>query len=114
MPYFGPEFRDAVQKLPSQIIRFTWNNSVIRKYHAPQIEFDDVVVDFPDGAFLQPTTDTEKTLRDVYPEEAAYYGTKLVRIAECVDFVQAGLDTRNAHADGYFVRGVDECNEFIA
>ena len=45
---------------------------------------------------------------------AANAGGKLVRIAECVDFVQAGLDTRNAHADGHFVRGVDECNDFIA
>lgn len=65
VPYFSPEFRAAVQKLPPQIIRFTWNKTVARAYHVPQISFDGTNTDFPDGAFLQPTTDTEKTLRDL-------------------------------------------------
>ena len=65
VPYFNPEFRDSVQKLPPQIIRVTWNQTVIRNYTKPQIAFDDNTIDFPDGAFLQPTAITEKTLRDL-------------------------------------------------
>lgn len=99
VPYFGPEFRDAVQKLPPQIIRFTWNNSVIRKYHAPQIEFDDVVVDFPDGAFLQPTTDTEKTLRDLVVDTVA--GKK--HIADL--FCGIGNFTFATNATGFDIMG---------
>ncbi len=71
VPYFDQDFRLAVNKLPPQIIRFTWNTSVIRAYHTPQIEFDDVAVDFPDGAFLQPTSQTEKTLRDLVVDTVA-------------------------------------------
>ena len=65
VPYFSNEFRTAVQKLPQQIIRFTWNDNVVRAYQTPQIAFDDTHVDFPDNAFLQPTATTEKILRDM-------------------------------------------------
>jgi len=65
VPYFSLDFRTAVQKLPPQIIRFTWNKTVVRAYNTPQITFDDTRVDFPDGAFLQPTNGTEKQLRDM-------------------------------------------------
>lgn len=65
VPYFSQEFRDAVQKLPPQIIRFTWNKNVIRTYITPVIAFDEKRIDFPDGAFLQPTVDTERVLRNL-------------------------------------------------
>lgn len=65
VPYFDNNFRDAVQKLPPQIIRFTFNNTPIRSYHNPEISFDDKIVNFPDSGFLQPTTDTEQALRDL-------------------------------------------------
>ena len=65
VPYFNLDFRNAVQKLPANIIRFTWNKTVVRAYHTPHIAFDDKIVDFPDSAFLQPTTDTEKAMRDL-------------------------------------------------
>ncbi|MBR6838015.1 MAG: class I SAM-dependent RNA methyltransferase [Alphaproteobacteria bacterium] len=65
VPYFNPEFKTAVQKLPNEIIRFTWNDTVIRNYMKPKISFDKTSVDFPDSAFLQPTTDTEKSIRDL-------------------------------------------------
>jgi len=65
VPYFNPDFRACVQKLPPQIIRFTWNNTVVRAYDTPRIAFDDVVVDFPDSGFLQPTKYTERVLRNL-------------------------------------------------
>ena len=65
VPYFNPEFKTAVQKLPNEIIRFTWNDTVIRNYMKPKISFDKTSVDFPDSAFLQPTADTEKSIRDL-------------------------------------------------
>lgn len=65
VPYFNPEFRNAVQKLPTQIIRFTWNQTVVRNFDTPKIAFDNKIVDFPDSAFLQPTANTEKALRDL-------------------------------------------------
>ena len=65
VPYFNPEFKTAVQKLPNEIIRFTCNDTVIRNYMKPKISFDKTSVDFPDSAFLQPTIDTEKSIRNL-------------------------------------------------
>lgn len=65
VPYFNPEFRIAVQKLSAQIIRFTWNKTVIRSYNTPKISFGGEVVDFPDSAFLQPTEYTEEAIRNL-------------------------------------------------
>jgi 23S rRNA (uracil1939-C5)-methyltransferase len=65
VPYFGADFRNAVEKLPPQIIRFTWNDSIIRKYTSPEIRFNDKIVEYPSNAFLQPTAETEQALRDM-------------------------------------------------
>lgn len=65
VPYFGTDFRGAVEKLPPQIIRFTWNDTIIRKYNDPEIRFNDRIIKYPPYAFLQPTTETEQTLRDL-------------------------------------------------
>lgn len=65
VPYFGADFRNAVEKLPPQIIRFTWNDSIVRKYTSPEIRFNDKTVEYPSNAFLQPTAETEQTLRDM-------------------------------------------------
>ena len=64
VPYFGTDFRGAVEKLPPQIIRFTWNDTIIRKYNDPEIRFNDRIIKYPPYAFLQPTIETEQTLRD--------------------------------------------------
>ena len=69
VPYFDSDFNIAVQKLPGQIIRFTWNKTVIRASDVPKIAFDDVFVFFPDNAFLQPTKYTEKIMRDMVVQE---------------------------------------------
>lgn len=99
VPYFSPEFKDAVAKLPPQIIRFTWNGQVVRAYNVPQIAFDDKLVDFPDGAFLQPTVDTEKSMRDLVVQNVA--GAKRV-----VDlFCGIGNFTFATNATGFDING---------
>lgn len=65
VPYFSADFRAAVEKLPPQIIRFTWNDKAIRKYSNPEIKFNDKIVIYPSNAFLQPTVETEQILRDL-------------------------------------------------
>ena len=99
VPYFDQSFKTAVQKLPLQIIRFTWNENVIRTYNVPKIAFDDKYVDFPDGAFLQPTTNTEKSLRDLVVTNVA--GAKHV-----VDlFCGIGNFTFATNATGFDIAG---------
>ena len=65
VPYFSGEFKVGVDKLPPQIIRFSWNGKIIRQYAEPLIAFDDKIVQYPIGAFLQPCVGTEKILRDL-------------------------------------------------
>jgi 23S rRNA (uracil1939-C5)-methyltransferase len=65
VPHFGAEFKTAVEKLPPQIIRFVWNDKVIRQYMIPEIKFNDKIIEYPPRAFLQPTTETEQALRDL-------------------------------------------------
>ena len=65
VPHFNAEFKTAVEKLPPQIIRFVWNDKVVRKYAEPEIKFNDKVLKYPPRAFLQPTIETEQILRDL-------------------------------------------------
>ena len=52
VPYFSADFKSAVEKLPAQIIRFTWNDTVVRKYSEPEIKFNDKIIPYPTNAFL--------------------------------------------------------------
>ena len=65
VPYYSADFKNAVEKLPPQIIRFNWNDSVVHKYVEPEIRFNDKIIPYPPNAFLQPTTETEQILRDL-------------------------------------------------
>lgn len=65
VPYFGTDFRNAVEKLPASIIRVMWNDKEIRKYANPEIKFNDKIINYMPGAFLQPTVETEQALRDL-------------------------------------------------
>ena len=65
LPYFSASFKESVEKLPSQIIRFVWNDKLIRKYADPEIKFNDKIIKYPPFAFLQPTIETEQILRDL-------------------------------------------------
>lgn len=68
VPYFGAEFRKCVEKLPPQIIRFMWNDKIVRQYFDPEIKFNDRVITYTPNAFLQPTMETEQILRDLVVE----------------------------------------------
>ncbi len=100
VPYFSQKFRDAVQKLPAQIIRFTWNEKIVRAYNTPVIAFDEKRINFPDGAFLQPTETTERTIRDLVIENVA--GAK--RVADL--FCGIGNFTFATNADGFDISGI--------
>ena len=65
VPYFYAEFKTNVEKLPPQIIRFVWNDKIVRKYTEPEIKFNDKIIKYPTNAFLQPTCETEQILRDL-------------------------------------------------
>ncbi len=63
--FCNSDFKNAVAKLPASIIRVTWNGKEIRKYAEPEIKFDNKIVRYPSGTFLQPSVETEKALRDL-------------------------------------------------
>ena len=68
VPYFSADFRHDVEKLPAQIIRFMWNDKIVRQYFEPEIKFNDKVIKYMPNAFLQPTIETEQILRDLVVE----------------------------------------------
>ena len=61
--YFPPEFKKAAEKLP--VIRIVWNGKVLKQTAQPVIKFQGKAVDYPAGAFLQPTVDSEAAMRDL-------------------------------------------------
>ncbi len=97
VPYFPPEFRDAVLKLP--VIRFVWNDKVIKQSEQPIISFGDVSVEYPSGAFLQPTVSGADALRDMVVSRAS--GAR--RVADL--FCGLGNFTYALSADGFDIVG---------
>lgn len=100
VPSFDSSFKVAVQKLPAEIIRFTWNDTVIRSYDVPRVSFDGVDIDFPDGAFLQPTIQTEQVLRDMVMR----FVSGRSRVADL--FCGLGNFTYATGADGFDITGI--------
>ena len=99
VPYFSAEFKSAVEKLPSQIIRFTWNDSVVHKYAEPEIRFNDKIIPYPSNAFLQPTIETEQILRDLVVK----YVDDVTRVADL--FCGLGNFTFATNATGFDIVG---------
>ena len=99
VPFFGTEFKNAVEKLPVSVIRFSWNDKIIRKYVEPEIKFNDKILKYPSNAFLQPTTETEQILRDMV--------VKYVNGAKHVADLFCGLGnfTYATHATGFDIVG---------
>ena len=97
--YCSGEFKNAVEKLPAQIIRFTWNNSVIRQYNEPEIKFNDKIIKYPSNAFLQPTIESEQILRDLVVE----YTGKAKHVADL--FCGLGNFTFATNATGFDIVG---------
>ena len=62
VPYFTREFKETVSKL--NLVRVVWNDTVVVQKSQPKISFDGVTVDYPPNAFLQPTTQSERAMRE--------------------------------------------------
>lgn len=97
IPYTPPEFRQAVQTLPA--IRVTWNNKILKQTATPTIKFGDHVVEYPSGAFLQPSISGADTLRTLVTQHAN--GHK--HIADL--FCGLGNFTFALNADGFDIVG---------
>ena len=97
VPYFTPEFRDAALKIPA--IRITWNDKIIKQTSKPIINFADHNVEYPSGAFLQPSTTGADTLRQLVTSRAQ--GAK--RTADL--FCGLGNFTFALNADGFDIVG---------
>ncbi len=97
VPFFTPEFRDAAMKLPA--IRITWNGRVIKQTDTPLIDFGARVVEYPTGAFLQPTMISERAIRDMVVAAAA----DARRVADL--FCGLGNFTFALNADGFDIVG---------
>ncbi|MBP5795164.1 MAG: class I SAM-dependent RNA methyltransferase [Alphaproteobacteria bacterium] len=99
VPYCSVAFRDGVQKLPENVIRWTWNGVIVRDIAAPVVSFGDMTVPFPDSGFLQPTIQTESALRDMVV--AAVANSKHVADLFC----GLGCFTFATGADGFDIVG---------
>lgn len=97
VPYFTPEFRSAVVNIPA--IRITWNDKVIKQTEKPIVNFDGHVVEYPSGAFLQPSIPGADALRNLVTKYADGYKN----IADL--FCGLGNFTFSLNADGFDIVG---------
>lgn len=107
VPYFSSEFKNAAEKLPN-IIRATWNERTIFQRVVPVISFDDKSVEYPSGAFLQPTEQSEKAIRDLVINAAM--GAKHVADLFC----GLGNFTFALNADGFDIAGTGVKRDLFA
>lgn len=63
VPYFPPQFRDAAKKIPA--LRITWNGGIVHQTGTPIVHFGPHAVEYPAGAFLQPSVAGADALRDL-------------------------------------------------
>lgn len=97
VPYFTNEFKNAANLLPA--IRITWNDKIIKQTAVPQIKFGNKIVDYPSGAFLQPSIIGADTLRDLVTTHTRGYS----RIADL--FCGLGNFTFATNATGFDIVG---------
>ena len=98
VPYFTPEFKSAAEHIGA--IRIVWNDRVVFESAKPIIKFGDVAVEYPAGAFLQPTKPSENMMRDMVVNAAG----KSKHIADL--FCGLGNFTFATNADGFDIVGV--------
>ena len=96
--YFTREFKSSAEKLG--FVRVSWNGTIVCSHDTPKIKFGDVVVEYPIGAFLQPTVQSEAAMRDFVVHNAA--GAHHVADLFC----GIGNFTFALTADGFDVFGV--------
>ena len=97
VPYFTPEFRNAAIK--SDAIRITWNDKIIKQSVIPKIHFCEHEIEYPSGAFLQPSEHGADTLRSMVIKHASDHK----KIADL--FCGLGNFTFALNADGFDIVG---------
>ena len=97
VPYFTPEFKKAADKLDA--IRITWNDKIIKQTATPTVTFGTHTVDYPSGAFLQPTIIGADIMRDLVVQ---YIGDNK-RVIDL--FCGIGNFTFATNADGFDIVG---------
>ena len=97
LSYFTPEFRDAAIKLP--VIRVSWNEKIIKQTAVPIVNFSGHAVEYPSGAFLQPSIRGADVLRELVVSRCV--GAR--RIADL--FCGLGNFTFALNADGFDIVG---------
>ncbi|MBR1380236.1 MAG: class I SAM-dependent RNA methyltransferase [Alphaproteobacteria bacterium] len=95
--YFSAEMRGAVNNLP--VIRVSWNGNAIQARATPRVSFGTHSVEYPIGAFLQPTIPGADALRDMVVR--ASHGAQ--HIADL--FCGLGNFTFATNADGFDIVG---------
>ena len=95
--YFSPEFRDAMSKQP--VVRATWNGKIIKQTEQPVISFNNTKIDYPTGAFLQPSIEGADALRNKVCDAATGYK----KVADL--FCGLGNFTFALNADGFDIVG---------
>ena len=97
VPYFSSEFKNAAMQL--DVLRVTWNGRIVIQSATPIVKFGDVSVEYPSGAFLQPTVVGADILRNMVVAAAA--GAR-----RCADlFCGLGNFTYALNADGFDIAG---------
>ena len=104
VPYFSREFKNAAEKLG--LLRVSWNGAIVCQIDVPRIRFGDTVVEYPVGAFLQPTAPSERAMRRFVVENAA--GAKHVADLFC----GIGNFTFALNADGHGRDGAKSVDGF--
>ena len=97
VPYFSPQFRNAAQKVPA--LRITWNNQIIKQSDTPKITFGDQTIEYPSGAFLQPSIHGADIMREL----VLSHTHDCTRIADL--FCGLGNFTFATNADGFDIVG---------
>ncbi len=97
VPYFTPEFKTAAEQLP--LLRVTWNNRTVMQRATPIVSFDGCAIEYPSGAFLQPSVTGADALRKMVTDAAA----GATRVADL--FCGLGNFTFALNADGFDIVG---------
>ncbi len=97
VPYFSAEFKSAASKIPA--IRIAWNGITVVQTATPIVNFAGHAVEYPTGAFLQPTIQSADAMRNMVVDAAM--GFK--KIADL--FCGLGNFTFALNADGFDVVG---------
>ncbi|MBO4683648.1 MAG: class I SAM-dependent RNA methyltransferase [Alphaproteobacteria bacterium] len=97
VPYFTAEFKHAAERL--NLLRVTRNGACVVQRAQPQIRFGNRLIDYPSGAFLQPTVPSETAMRDFVIKHTA--GARRVLDLFC----GLGNFTFATHADGFDIAG---------